>query len=141
MVDDKLAFETRFSKATRQYRHIFLAMEKVKYYVRGLKSSISEEMLEELRRISPNLRSSLIENRCIAAAIGRSQRALVDHAQSLQSMNTKTRKKGLPRLCSVPPRMNHLLDLFYLRNKILILICIELSESIPTADDVNQSLQ
>lgn len=53
-------------------------------------------MLEELRCISPTVRSKLFEIRLIAAAIGHFRCAFKKHAQSQQLMNTETSKKGLP---------------------------------------------
>lgn len=69
-------------------------MEKTDYHVRGIKPSISEELLEELRYIAPHVRYNLINIRRIAATRARIQRVLIKHVQMRQSMNTKPSKKG-----------------------------------------------
>lgn len=71
-------------------------MEKMNYYVRGSKPPIFKELLEEIQRMPPTVRSNLVDNRRIAASKGCSQCTLMKYAQLSQSMNTKTGKKGLP---------------------------------------------
>lgn len=71
-------------------------MEKVIYYVRGLKPSNLKIVLEELRLMPPNVRSNLIIIRRIAAAEGRSSQALLEHAQPPTSIITMTTNKKLP---------------------------------------------
>lgn len=66
--EDEREFKTQFSKATKQCRHTFTAMQKTNYYVRDLKQSIRKKMLDEVRPMSPSMRSSLIGIGCIAAA-------------------------------------------------------------------------
>lgn len=56
-------------------------MKKVDYYACGLTRSISDEVLEELRCMPPNVRFNLVKIRRFGVANGRSQRALMDHAQ------------------------------------------------------------
>lgn len=46
--------------------------------------------------MSSSVCTTLIEIGQIAATKGRSQRALIEHAEPLHSMNTKTSKKALP---------------------------------------------
>lgn len=70
--EDELEFEAHFSKPTRQCCHTFTVMGNVNYYVCGLKSSIREGMLEELRRMPPKVRSNLMYVIRTAAAKGRS---------------------------------------------------------------------
>lgn len=55
-----------------------------------------KKMLEALRLMDPDVRSSLIDTSRISAAKGRSQSALMEHAQLRRSENTSTGKKGLP---------------------------------------------
>lgn len=53
----EMEFGTVVFKATIQYLHIFREIQKVGYYVRGQKPFISEKILQDLWRISPNERS------------------------------------------------------------------------------------
>lgn len=79
-------------------------MEKVGYYVCGLKPSIFEDMLEKLPRMPPNERSKLIDIRRIAAAGRRSHRELMKHAHPRQLNYCKTNKKRLPTfMCGDTP--------------------------------------
>lgn len=61
-------------KATGQCRYSLTAIGKVKYYVFGLKPSIGEEVLEELRRVPLTAPSNLIETKRIVATKARFQR-------------------------------------------------------------------
>lgn len=129
-------------------------MGKISYYVLGLKPSIGKEMLEGLRRMYPNVRPSHIDITRIAAAKGRTQRATMAHTQLQQSMNTKTRKKGLPTLMlgDTPDAPFTGSDLpkdqfpeFYLHpldtlDALLKLEKVLRLESIPTTDDHHKSL-
>lgn len=65
-------------------------MEEANYNVCDLKPSILERMLEEQRRMTPNLRSNLTYIRRFAAAKRRSQRLLVENPELQQWMKTKT---------------------------------------------------
>lgn len=46
--EEKQNVETRFHNNAENWRHIFSAMENTNNYVRGLKPSIHEELLEKL---------------------------------------------------------------------------------------------
>lgn len=92
---DNLEFEDKFSKATRQFRHISANMENVGYQIRRLKLYIHEEIPKELLHMPPSLCSNIIDIRLIAAAKGRFQRAFMKHAQPRQSITTKTSKNKL----------------------------------------------
>lgn len=50
-------------------------------YVRGLKPYIRKEIMEELQRIPPNMRSNLIEIKRMETENVRSERALMEHVQ------------------------------------------------------------
>lgn len=65
---DKLEFEIRFFKAIRKCHNIYSATEKVNYYVYGQKPSRPKGILEELRFMPSNVRSSFIDIQRIAAA-------------------------------------------------------------------------
>lgn len=88
---------------------MFSAIEKVNYYIRDLKPSDREEALEELRRMPPNFRPSLIDIRRNTAAKVDSQQTLLKKYS--RDMNTKISEEGLTTFCLVTPRMHHLLDL------------------------------
>lgn len=63
-----MKFETLFPEATRLCRDVLTTMEKVNYDVHGLKSlSICKEMLRQLKRVSPSVRSNLIDTTRISA--------------------------------------------------------------------------
>lgn len=70
-------------------------MEKVNYYVRGLKPSFFEDMLEELKCMFLNVCGNLIGIRLNGAANGRSLPVWMEDAQPRESMNTKTSWKRL----------------------------------------------
>lgn len=91
-----LDFVTQIFKIKRRCRHSFTVIQKTSYYVRGLKSSICEMMLEKLWGMPPKVYSSLIDIGRIAVAEERSQQVLMKYTQPRQSMNIKTCKIGLP---------------------------------------------
>lgn len=66
--NNNLKFETQYFKASRQCRNIFLAMEKVNYYVCDLKPSFCKKMLEKVRSMPPNMRSNFTSNRLMFPA-------------------------------------------------------------------------
>lgn len=130
-------------------------MKKINSYVRGLKPSIPEQGLKELRPMPPNVRSNIIEIRHIEAEKGRSQRGLMKQAQPRQQLSNKTNEKGLPTYMlgdtpdapsarSTLPKEHgpdsqlHSLDSleFVLKQGEVLL-----PESILFADDLHQSLQ
>lgn len=84
---------TLFFKATRQFRSIFLDIEKVKFHVRGLNPSIHAERLEKLRRVRPNVCSNFIDTKLIAAPKKCFQQALIDSTQPLESISTETSQR------------------------------------------------
>lgn len=57
-------------------------MEEASYYVCSLQPSFLLEMLEELPRMPPYLRSSRIDIRRIGAVKGRYESAFLEHTQS-----------------------------------------------------------
>lgn len=69
-------------------------LEKVGYYLRSLKLSIHEEILETLRHMISNMRCELIKISRIVAAKGHPQRTLIKHAQPSKSA-TKSSEKFL----------------------------------------------
>lgn len=79
-------------------------MEKFNYYICGLKLSIRKEILEELRRLAPHVRSNLIKFGHIAAAIRSSQRTLMANTPPQQLVNIKPSKKALPTFVLGDPR-------------------------------------
>lgn len=124
-------------------------------YVRSLNPYICEEILKELRRMSCNVCSNLIDISNITAAERRSQRLLMKHTQPRQSINTKTGEKVLltfmpgdttdapsagtniskeqgPKLHLHPPDT---LEMVFKQQKVLHL------KSVPTADDPFKSPQ
>lgn len=69
--EDEMEFENWFSKASWQCHHIFIAMDKVNYYVRGLEPSYCEEMLKEFKNFPPNVYANCKDITWIAAGKGR----------------------------------------------------------------------
>lgn len=86
--EKRLKFATHFLMATRHCHHNFLSVEKANNHVYGRKPSIPEEMLKELRRMGPSLRSSSDNSSRITTAKCFSHRASMEQAQPQQSMNT-----------------------------------------------------
>lgn len=130
-------------------------MEIVPFYACGLKPFICEVVLEELQYMTPNVSSDLLGIRCFEAAKKCSHRLLMGHSQPRQSMNTKSSKMRLPTimigdtldapsvgftLCNKQDMYPHL----YLLDTEKVVFKLEeilLLESIPTADNLQNSLQ
>lgn len=95
---DELKFETRISKPTTQCRHIFSAIEEIKYYVYELKPSIREEILEILQRMPSNVQNNFIGNIQYVLLLlkGALSAVLIEYAQQQNSMNARTSNKELP---------------------------------------------
>lgn len=73
-------------------------MEEVSNYICGLKPSIQEEMLEEVRHMPFIVCSDLIHREFIAAAKRRFWGGWMKHTQPRQLMNISASKKGLPTI-------------------------------------------
>lgn len=71
-------------------------MEKATFNAHGLELSTCGVTSEELQSIPPSVRSNFNDFKRTAAAIGCYQRVLMEHAQPLQTMITRNRKKRLP---------------------------------------------
>lgn len=75
-------------------------MKKVSYYVRGLKPSNWNEILEKLWRILPYILSGLIDAKRIAEEKWRSQRELMEYKMPRQSTSTKKNPKEATHICA-----------------------------------------
>lgn len=150
----RIEFETLLFEATGQCRRTFTDMEKNRYYIHSLKSSIHEEMLEELQSIPPNVCSNLFEIRWIAATKGHSQCTSVKHAQMCQAISTSTSKKDLFKsmLCDIMdppsagsslPRKQGMESHLHPQGTVQVVLKPEtllLLNFIPTTNDIHKSL-